>query len=188
MMNQGNIITNVTFYDTDKHSLPASEKIHNSLSTPNTQNMVLPVTLLLHKHTLHCTRPLNCVCDCRHTCHWHVLKSGTLPWHELRHGFGRHQIKHCANSLGICRSQIWKRHRVIVRHHETDWKGQSVFNQQHRLTLIWQRVKWLKVSHVAVARIHSRRKDYCNLRWRVVLNPILVTPRLKLENHIESFN
>lgn len=54
LMTQGDIITNVTFYGTDKHSLSASEKINNSVSPPNTWNILLPVTALLHRHTLLC--------------------------------------------------------------------------------------------------------------------------------------
>lgn len=114
--------------------------------------MLLPVSpasqtwaALSRPHSV--SRVCVCVCDCGDPCHWHVLKSGTLPWRELIHGSWQvASTKHCANSPGMCRSQIWKRHQVIIGRHEADLNGHLVFNQQHRFTLITNQLFTLNVT------------------------------------------
>lgn len=136
--------------------LLCSEKFNNSFTPPLTPEIF----------TCQCFSSFSnifCTVLATHPCvllWWYMSLACAEKWHlALAWAYAASwQVasnKHCANSLGICGSQIWKRHLVIIWHQETDWKGQFVFNQQCRLAgkgsnlnLIWWWIKWCFFSDV----------------------------------------
>lgn len=130
---QGYIITNVIFDGTNIPRLLWN--IHNLrkyyFTFPPSTLEIITVSDSPVSHALHCTgRSLVCATVVIHVtgvC-WKVASCLGMSWYAASWQVGSNM--HCANSLGICVLQIWKRHLVIIWHREADWKGQFVLSQQ----------------------------------------------------------
>lgn len=125
------------FFLTQQFALCLWKKGNNIWSPPYAWHLFLSVNSLLREHAPHCNSHCVSLWKCMSpACAEKVAPCKKSVCQELI--WGSWQVasnKHCANPLGVWRSHIWERHLVIVRAHETDWKGQFMCNRQQRLTL-----------------------------------------------------